>query len=1055
MSMIGAQGQNYTNSVANPAYASFNQPSIYPNITPKTEVVDRTLPVNTSQTEIPVKEDNLDPKQIEELIQDVINKRTRALDDSLQMQSEGLDQDNNRAMHQSVSSSGQTIDGCQETKPDMVGIAVSSMKGESSPTESPNTSPSLPTSFATEPKHALLNMGHQLSAAQPSASVQSPLAASTPFKPHLISAPEECEDQPSTEYKSGQFGDNDIPDKLETINDKYDSSYVDNETSNRDHLMGHSIQKSQDERPKGRPPGDRNFMYAPMSPDQMSNDSAMNNSNHSNHSGSGGEESYRESEATSIDGIYYCHLCNYSGTSKFHFNAHMNSHFEHQCPNCDYASRTEGRLNRHIKDFHSQNPPENYSGTRVARNNPNIQGRPKVYRCKQCEFVSQTKVEFWEHSRGHIKDDKILQCPKCPFVTEYKHHLEYHLRNHFGSKPFKCTKCNYSCVNKSMLNSHMKSHTNVYQYRCADCTYATKYCHSLKLHLRKYSHKPATILNMDGSMDADSGIEFPPRRGPPRGPRGPRKEKPANNNNMPLMLNPALMALQGFGGPRPNFINPMNPYWPMMPQMANGGFPAMHPPAMIPPNMATSPSSVPFSTAAPPPKEQPSPNQQSPSPRIKQEPGILKCNLCEFASDNHKMFSQHILEVHAAENQDLFSMFGINSEALVDDHRDVAQKMMTSPQGIMALPRGMIISPQKIGNTSPVKDSNHQLHVHTENVGANNRPSPRSWPNDQPNPNGLRHDKPRSSNSLPDLDRMESQSSDLVIDLSRPNSRESETSSSNQSAADHDVKRESPLDLTRAEPGHAMKRSIDMVGISQPSQADISSGRKRSRKGKAYRLDKLCLRLQEGGTDDEVNSDYSPEIMEPVETSPVSLEGGIIRKQKQEMDSYRKNNEEYSSKHIQGHSYMRNSIDREAGPKMAATRHHIPSDAEKAVKAAYHQSLQIRAQKFIRDPQAQFSPGIPLSNGYVTQGEEAPQHPAIDPQLIAHMRQQMAAQIEEARSGKSYECRHCDIAFRDCIMYTMHMGYHGYQNPFKCNMCGHESTDKVDFFLHIARASHA
>ncbi len=44
-----------------------------------------------------------------------------------------------------------------------------------------------------------------------------------------------------------------------------------------------------------------------------------------------------------------------------------------------------------------------------------------------------------------------------------------------------------------MLNSHMKSHTNVYQYRCADCTYATKYCHSLKLHLKKYHHKPATV----------------------------------------------------------------------------------------------------------------------------------------------------------------------------------------------------------------------------------------------------------------------------------------------------------------------------------------------------------------------------------------------------------------------------------------------------------------------------------------------------------------------------------------------------------------------------------
>uniref|UniRef100_A0A183AB02 Protein hunchback n=1 Tax=Echinostoma caproni TaxID=27848 RepID=A0A183AB02_9TREM len=81
--------------------------------------------------------------------------------------------------------------------------------------------------------------------------------------------------------------------------------------------------------------------------------------------------------------------------------------------------------------------------------------------------------------------------------------LEYHMRNHMGSKPYKCPKCNYECVNKSMLNSHMKSHSNVYPYRCANCHYATKYCHSLKLHLAKHDHKPAVVLNADGSLEED------------------------------------------------------------------------------------------------------------------------------------------------------------------------------------------------------------------------------------------------------------------------------------------------------------------------------------------------------------------------------------------------------------------------------------------------------------------------------------------------------------------------------------------------------------------------
>ena len=80
----------------------------------------------------------------------------------------------------------------------------------------------------------------------------------------------------------------------------------------------------------------------------------------------------------------------------------------------------------------------------------NSQGKVKTFKCKQCEFVAVTKLEFWKHGRGqwkyenilyisfqntclgHIKPEKLLFCPKCIFVTEYKHHLEYHLRNHYG-----------------------------------------------------------------------------------------------------------------------------------------------------------------------------------------------------------------------------------------------------------------------------------------------------------------------------------------------------------------------------------------------------------------------------------------------------------------------------------------------------------------------------------------------------------------------------------------------------------------------------------------------
>ena len=68
---------------------------------------------------------------------------------------------------------------------------------------------------------------------------------------------------------------------------------------------------------------------------------------------------------------------------------------------------------------------------------------------------------------------------------------------------------------------------------------------------------------------------------------------------------------------------------------------------------------------------------------------------------------------------------------------------------------------------------------------------------------------------------------------------------------------------------------------------------------------------------------------------------------------------------------------------------------------------------------------------------------------------QSDVQSESSSTKVSYECHHCDIVFRDCVMYTMHMGYHGFHDALKCNMCGYLSSDKVDFFLHIARVAHA
>ena len=45
---------------------------------------------------------------------------------------------------------------------------------------------------------------------------------------------------------------------------------------------------------------------------------------------------------------------------------------------------------------------------------------------------------------------------------------------------------------------------------------------------------------------------------------------------------------------------------------------------------------------------------------------------------------------------------------------------------------------------------------------------------------------------------------------------------------------------------------------------------------------------------------------------------------------------------------------------------------------------------------------------------------------------------KSVRLSGSHVCKFCEIAFMDSIMYNIHMGYHGFQNPYLCNKCGNE-----------------
>ncbi|KZS13999.1 putative Zinc-finger transcription factor hunchback [Daphnia magna] len=633
-------------------------------------------------------------------------------------------------------------------------------------------------------------------------------------------------------------------------------------------------------------------------------------------------------EGSSVPGgsVYQCNMCSYSATSRFHFQAHLNSHFDVKCTYCDFTARTEGKLRAHIRNAHSDvaGLDDEMGNSRVAR--VTTQGKLKTHKCKhpQCGFVGVSKLDFWEHTRTHIKAEKLLTCPHCPFVTEYKHHLEYHTRNHLNSKPFKCPKCSYSCVNKSMLNSHMKSHSNVYQFRCQDCAYATKYQHSLKLHLRKYGHTSTSKLSDMGPMD---GCEMEVRK--PKGRRSakkPRQPKNSQRNTDAMTPNSVATSVQSNDPP---------------------GFHSNPPVTGSSPSIALQAFNFPMYPGA----HHPHLNQQQPAP-TDQEKKIrnstteeIKCGMCDFSTSNKDHFSQHLLAHAAAADQhhrELANLFGVIPADMLNSppnpqSNQIHQQSVTPLKGSSSTPQQhqmkdyfswMLANPTLLFGTPTAPVGQHQQLTERKKLSDTSRTPTPEVPKPTPTP---------PAPSAPSV---------------RPN--------------------QTPLDLSREK--------------DELLPASGGATNKHRRKGQAFKLERAIAAAASSPRQIAAQSPSAAMSGQPRESEDDDMEEEAEDEEEEE-DEERGKLEEH--------------------------------DTEQEGKA-----------------------GSPLWR------------PASNRKEIRKQRNSKCLP-GGGEWGGAYQCSYCDIAFKDVVMYTMHMGYHGFQDPFTCNMCGQSTHDKLAFFLHIARSSHS
>lgn len=65
-----------------------------------------------------------------------------------------------------------------------------------------------------------------------------------------------------------------------------------------------------------------------------------------------------------------------------------------------------------------------------------------------------------------------------------------------------------------------------------------------------------------------------------------------------------------------------------------------------------------------------------------------------------------------------------------------------------------------------------------------------------------------------------------------------------------------------------------------------------------------------------------------------------------------------------------------------------------------------------------------------------------------------ASDGHESHERWKYKCRHCLMSFRDSLMHQLHMGFHNFENPFRCNYCGKDNENHLNFYQHLGEVAH-
>lgn len=140
-----------------------------------------------------------------------------------------------------------------------------------------------------------------------------------------------------------------------------------------------------------------------------------------------------------------------------------------RCKPCQYETESEKEFVDHIRvhganRFIVEEKAEKHGQVKETESNgtDEVDFSKGPIRCDRCGYNTSRYDHYLAHLKHHNKvgeNERVYKCTICTYMTVSEYHWKKHLRNHFPRKVYTCSQCSYFSDRKNNYIQHIRTHT--------------------------------------------------------------------------------------------------------------------------------------------------------------------------------------------------------------------------------------------------------------------------------------------------------------------------------------------------------------------------------------------------------------------------------------------------------------------------------------------------------------------------------------------------------------------------------------------------------------------